>query len=100
MVKRMSSKERIQRMAEEARAEELEKTEKPKKKRATAVRKKTVTAATRLKIVWKVFDVNYKEVACFPYPEKEKAYLTASGLTEKKNKNHFVNEVSVPMEGD
>ena len=96
MVKRMSNKERIQQKAEEAAADEKEKTEK-KKKKATS-RKKATTATNRKKIVWKVFDNSYKEVACFPYPEKDKAYSTAEDLNRKKNKHHFVNDVSVPME--
>lgn len=93
----MSSKDRIRQMADEAAAGEKEKVE--KKNKTTTPRKKTAAATTnRRKIVWKVFDANYKEIACFPYPEKEKAYSTAEDLTIKKGKNHFVNNVNVPME--
>jgi len=96
MTTRMSNKERIQQKAAEAAAGKKEKTEKKKK----TTRKKATTTINRRKVVWKVFDSNYKEVACFPYPEKAKAYSTADVLTKKKNKIHFVNDVSVPMEDD
>jgi hypothetical protein len=95
MVKRMSNKERIQQKAEEAAAGIKEKTEKKEKK--TTSRKKATKAADRQKIVWKVFNDSFKEVDCFPYQEKVKAYSRAEELTRTKNKNYFVNEVSVPM---
>lgn len=94
MVKKMSNKDMIRQKAEEAAAGKKEKVEKKKK---TTTRKKAVATVSRRKIVWKVFDVSYKEVACFPYPEKDKAYTTAEDLTKKKNKSYFVNDVSVPM---
>ncbi len=89
MVKKMSSKERIQQKVEEATAGKKEKTEKKDKE--------TTTATNRRKIVWKVFDDSFKEVDCFPYPEKVEAYSRADELTRKKNNNYFVNEVCVPM---
>ncbi len=94
MVKRMSSKERIMQMAEEAAVGENAKTE--KKKKATT-RKKKVETIKRYKAVWKVFDAGYKEVACFPYSEKGEAHARAEDLTKKKNNNYFVNEIKVPM---
>ncbi len=98
----LNSKERIQRLAAEAeagRAEKAEKAEKAKKteKKKAAPRKKASDAVARQKIVWKVFDAGFKEVACFPYPEKAEAYLAVETLTKKKNKFHFVNEATVPM---
>lgn len=96
MVKRMSNKEKIQQLAEVAAAGKKEKTE--KKVRKTTIRKKAATVTNRQKIVWKVFDDSFKEVGCFHYTEKAKAYTTAEELTQKKSKNYFVNEVSVPME--
>ncbi|MDR4507796.1 MAG: hypothetical protein MRJ65_06095 [Candidatus Brocadiaceae bacterium] len=97
MIKKiLSNKERIQARAEEAAAGEMVKIEKKK----PAPRKKAAKSIMRQKVVWKVFDTNYKEVACFPYSEKTNAYSTAEGLTRKKNKSHFVNEVSVPLEDD
>ncbi|MGR3173717.1 MAG: hypothetical protein ACUZ8N_03875 [Candidatus Scalindua sp.] len=94
MVKRMTSKERIMQMAEEAAAGKEKKTE---KKKATT-RKKKVETIKRYKAVWKVFDAGYKEVACFPYSEKDEAHARAETLTKKKNNNHFVNEIKVLME--
>ncbi len=95
MVKRISNKERIQQKAEEAAAGIKEKMEKKVKK--TTSSKKATKATGRQKIVWKVFNDSFKEVDCFPYLEKEKAYLRATELTRTKNKNYFVNEVSVSM---
>ncbi len=95
MVKRMSNKEKIQQKAEEAAAGIKEKTEKKEKK--TTPSKKTTKPPGRKKIVWKIFNDSFKEVDCFPYHEKDKAYLRAAELTRTKNKNYFVNEVCVPM---
>ncbi len=98
MVKRMSNKERIQQKAEEAAAGIKEKTEKKVKKvKKTTPSKKTTKPPDRKKIVWKVFNDSFKEVDCFPYQEKDKAYLRAAELTRTKSKNYFVNEVCVPM---
>lgn len=53
--------------------------------------------AQRMKVVWKVFNSNYKELGCFPHPEKKKAYKMAE-VFEKKNKGkHYVNAVRVKM---
>lgn len=50
-----------------------------------------------MKVVWKVFNSNYKELGCFPHPEKKKAYKMAE-VFEKKNKGkHYVNAVRVKM---
>jgi len=94
MAKRMSSKEKILQMAEEAAAGIKEKSEKKKK---AAPRKKKVETIKRYKAVWKVFSDSYKEVACFPYSEKDEAYARADELTKKKNNNYFVNEIKVSM---
>ncbi len=91
----MSNKEKILRLAEEAAAGIKEKSEKKKK---TTTRKKATPTIKRYKAVWKVFNDSHKEVACFPYSEKDEAYARADGLTKKKNNNHFVNEIKVPME--
>ncbi len=97
MVKRMTSKERILRLAQDAAAGKEKKTE--KKKKATT-RKKKVETIKRHKAVWKVFDAGYKEVACFPYSEKDEANAKAKDLTKKKNNNYFVNEIKVPMKDE
>jgi len=107
----MSNKARIQQKAEEAAAADDESTAKKKvakkkvtKKKATKkkvtgkkVSKKAAAAGQRLKVVWKVFNANYKEVGCFPYPEKKKAYKMAQSLDKKNKGNHFVNAAKVPM---
>ena len=53
-----------------------------------------------MKFVWKVFNGNFKEVACFLYPDKAKAEATAVQLARKTGKEHFVNSVKVPMGAD
>ncbi len=83
-------------MAEEAAAGTKEKS---KKKKATP-RKKKVETIKRYKAVWKVFNDSYKEVACFPYSEKDEAHTKADDLTKKKNNKYFVNEIKVPMEDE
>ncbi len=97
MVKRMTSKERIMQMAEEAAAGEEKKAEKKKK---PTTRKKKVETIKRYKAVWKVFDAGYKEVACYPYSEKDEAQTRAKDLAKKKNNNYFVNEIKVPMKDE
>ena len=94
MTNRMSSKERIRQLADESVAKEQEKKE---KKTKTPTGKKEAVTVKQNKIVWKVFDAGYKEMACFPFPEKEKAYEAAEDLSKKNSKKYFVNNVSVPM---
>ncbi len=94
MVKKMTSKERILQMAEEAIAGTKKK---PEKKKKATTRKKKVETIKRYKAVWKVFDAGYKEVACFPYSEKDEAHAKAEDLTKKKKNKYFVNEIKVPM---
>jgi len=94
MVKKiLSEKEEIQSKVDET---VKGKTVKAEKKKATSA-KKTTKSITRKKVVWKVFDNNFKEVACFSHLEKTEAYSAADALTVKKKKSHFVNEVNVPM---
>jgi len=99
MTKRMSNKARIQQKAEEAAATKKEKATKKKVTKKKAVKKKvskkTAVAGQKLKVVWKVFNSNYKEVGCFPYPEKKKAYKMAEDLDKKNKSKHFVNAVKV-----
>ena len=98
MVKRMTSKERIQQMAEEAEAGEEVKAEK-KKKKATTTKKTAKSIIKREKVVWKIFDAGYKEVACFPYSQKDEAFAKLEERKQKKSTvNFFINEVKVPME--
>ncbi|MHC4138730.1 MAG: hypothetical protein ACYSR1_02540 [Planctomycetota bacterium] len=100
MVKRVSSKERLQQMAEEAEAGEELKAEK-KKKKATTTKKVAKSIIKREKVVWKIFDASYKEVACFPYAQKDDAFAKLEERKQKKSTvNYFINEVKVPMEDD
>ena len=100
MVKRMTSKERLQQMAEEAAAGEEQKAEK-KKKKATTTKKVAKSIIKREKVVWKIFDASYKEIACFPYAQKDEAFAKLEERKLKKSTvNFFINEVKVPMEDD
>ena len=97
MVKKiLSEKEEIQSKVDETVKGKTVKAVKAVKKKATSA-KKTTKSITRKKVVWKVFDNNFKEVACFSHLEKTEAYSAADALTVKKKKSHFVNEVNVPM---
>ena len=102
MAKRSSNRERIQRRAQEAALAAEEK--KAKKKRAGTKKKRAGATKTappqRMKFVWKVFNNNVREVACFPYPEKAQAEAKAAELTKKTGKEHFVNSIKVPMADD
>ena len=102
MAKRMSNRERIDRMAAENAAAEEEKKVKKKttKKKTTSAGKKKTTSSGRQKIVWKVLDSSFKEVAEFPFPEKDASEAEAARLTTDKGKEHFVKRVGVPMEDD
>ena len=104
---RMSSRDRIERLAAEADIAAREKSEaareraETKTKSATKSTKKkagSVASASRQKVVWKIFNVNYKEVAVFPYAQKQDADAMAAKLTTESGQSHFVNSVKVPLE--
>ncbi len=99
MPKRLSNRERIERRAQEAALKAEEKKAAKKKRKRAGTAKKT-EPPQRMKIVWKVFDNNIKEVACFPYPEKDQADARAAQLTKKTGKEYFVNAIKVPMTDD
>ncbi len=97
----MTSKERLQQMAEEAAAGEEAKAEKKTKKAATTKKKVAKSIIKREKVVWKIFDASYKEVACFPYSQKDEAFAKLEERKLKKSgTTFFINEVKVPMEED
>ena len=104
MAKKMSNKERIQRQAMEAEAEEKAKAEKkaekktPKARAPRAEKKTEKEKSTRLKVVWVIFDDRFKEVRTFPYAEKAAAEAKAAQLTEKSGKEHVVNPIKVPVD--
>jgi hypothetical protein len=97
MAKRLSNKQRIERMAEEVAIEAEEKEAKPVVRKASSSRK-TAPKPKRMKFVWSVVDANSKEIASYPYPAKDEAEARAAELSEKTGKTHTVNCVRVPME--
>ncbi len=103
MAKRLSNRQRIERMAEEASIEAEDKEQPAEEKEPkTRVRKasgsrKTAPKQKRMKLIWTVVDANSKEIASFPYPAKDEAQARASELSEKTGKAHTVNSVRVPM---
>lgn len=104
MAKRLSNRQRIERMAEEASIEAedkeqgAEETEPKTRVRRASASRKTSPKPKRMKLVWKVVDANSKEVASFPYPAKDEAQARAAELSEKTGKAYRVDSVRVPME--
>ena len=99
MAKRLSNRQRIERMAEEASIEAEDKEPKPGVRKASRSRK-TAPKQKRMKFIWSVVNENSKEIASFPYPAKSEAEARASELSEKTGKAHTVNCVRVPMGDD
>lgn len=108
MANRLSNRERIQRRAMEVEAKEKEREEKKAAKQAgggeakkrvrTAAKKKEAAPQERLKVVWTVYDDRLKEVASFPYPQKEAADEKAAALTQKSGREHVVRPSKVPTD--
>ncbi len=96
MVMKPSSRERFERRAREL-ALVAAKNPDSGTPRKTRVRAKRVVVPKRVKLVWKVFNEGFKEMACFPYPEESRAREKAAALTKKTGKTHFVNGVKVAM---
>jgi HJR/Mrr/RecB family endonuclease len=99
MAKRLSNRQRIERMAEEASIEAEDKETKAVV-RKTSRSRKAAPKQVRMKIVWKVLDENSREIASFPYPEEAKAQARAAELSEKTGKTHMVDRARVPMADD
>ncbi|MGE5296612.1 MAG: hypothetical protein ACM3VT_17465 [Solirubrobacterales bacterium] len=106
MAKRLSNRQRIERMAEEASVEAEEKEQgaeekepKPRVRKASSSRK-AAPKPIRMKIVWKVLDDKSKEIAVFPYPKEDEAKARAAELSEKTGKTHTVDRARVPMGDD
>ncbi|HAK93574.1 MAG TPA: hypothetical protein DCM87_00830 [Planctomycetes bacterium] len=96
MAMRLSNRERIKRRAMEfARAAEEKEVRPPRK---SSPRAKRVVAPKRVKLVWKVFNEGFKEMACFPYSKEAEAKEKAAALAKRTGKAHFVNGVKVAME--
>ena len=118
MASRMSTQDRIERMALEAEAAETEKVEQAKvkaKAKATAKRKagprkkaparkpaprKKSGAKGRVKIVWTVGVPAGKSLSVFHYREKAEAQAEADKLSSKKGTLHIVRSERQPMEAD
>ncbi|MCU0914921.1 MAG: hypothetical protein MUC88_10200 [Planctomycetes bacterium] len=96
MAKRLSNKQRIERMAEEASIKAEDTAPKTEVRKASRSRKAAPTRQ-RMKFVWSVVDENAKEMASFPYREKPEAEARAAELSAKTGKAHTVNAVRVPM---
>jgi len=96
MAKRLSNRQRIERMAEEASIKAEEKEPQPEVRKAPRSRK-TAPTPKRMKFIWTVVDEKSKEIASFPYPGKGDAEARAAELSEKTGKAHTVNLVRVPM---
>ncbi len=99
MARRLSNKQRIERMAEEASIEAEEKEPKTPVRKASGSRR-TAPKPKRMKFVWSVVDENSKEIASFPYPAKGEAEARAAELSAKTGKVHKVDCVRVPMGDD
>jgi hypothetical protein len=99
MMKRLSNKERIERMAEEASINVEDQEPKTDVRKASRSRK-TLPIRKRMKFVWRVVDWNSKQIASFPYAGESDAQARASELSEKTGKAHTVSRVRVPMESD
>ena len=99
MAKRLSNRERIERMAEEASIKAEDKEPKTGVRKASGSRK-TAPKQKRMKFIWSVVNENSKEIASFPYLGKCEAEARASELSEKTGKAHTVNCVRVPMADD
>jgi hypothetical protein len=106
MAKRLSNRQRIERMAEEASVEAQDKEQgtedtEPKPPVRKAPRsKKAAPKQARMKLVWRVVDSNAREVSSFPYREKPQADARAAELSQKTGKTHAVTSVAVPMGDD
>jgi len=102
MPRRMSSRERLERLQAEKAAEQREKEEKkaarkPAKKSSTGSRKKKAAAPGRMKMVWAVCKANGEIVETFPYPKKAEAKETAERMSASGRTDYIVKPEKVPM---
>ena len=72
MAKRLSNRQRIERMAEEVSIKTEDKEPKTGVRKASGSRK-TSPKQKRMKFMWRVVDESSKEKASFPYPAKGEA---------------------------
>ncbi|MFI5402882.1 MAG: hypothetical protein ACHQ1G_08100 [Planctomycetota bacterium] len=93
MPRRMSNRDRIDRMREEADAKAKEK---PAPKEPKAKKGAAPAPTGRMKIVWAVCAVNGSIVRTFPYPQKESAEAEVKRLSEEKP--HHLRAEKVPFD--
>jgi len=103
MPRRMSSRERIDKLRAENEAAEIEKETKRKKKaaappKAKATRKKKVAAPVRMKMTWAVVRLGGDIIESYPYPQKAEAEAHAGRLNRDKPGDYIVRPERVPME--
>lgn len=108
MAGRMSNRDRIDQMRQEADAAAKEKAAAKALKAAekaaagpTARKAATKGAPTRargrVRIVWNVCDPSGKEVQQFPYAQEAEAIACAQQLTASNGRTHFVKKAEVPF---
>ncbi|MCK6461813.1 MAG: hypothetical protein L6Q95_18185 [Planctomycetes bacterium] len=95
---RMSNRDRIAKMQEEAAATEREREAKAKTARKEPKAKKGAPVAPvgRMKIVWAVCAVNGSIVKTFPYPQKAAAEAEVARLSEQAP--HHLRAEKVPLD--
>ncbi len=101
MAHKFSNRERIHRRALEAEIDAQESAEREAAKAASAGRRrKDSPASARVKLAWRIYAPQYKEIATFPFKERAQADAEAARLTEKTGKPHVVKSVRVPVAKD
>lgn len=96
MVRRLSNRERIRKMAEEAAARAKER--KAGKKRVPSSRSSKNLKKPRMRAIWGVFNNAYRLVSSFPYNSKADAEAKASELARENKSTYIVELVKKPME--
>ncbi len=107
MPRRVSSRDRLERLQAEKAAEQREKEEKKVAKKASPAKpkpkakagsRKKAAASVRMKLVWAVCKANGDIVDTFPYPEKAEAKATAERMSAAGRPDFIVKPEKVPME--
>ncbi len=98
MAKRTSNKDRIRNKALEADAKAEEKKKAAAEPKAKKEKVTSQKASVRLMVLWKVYNPLFKEVAAFPYRDKDKAEAKAAELSKKYGKEYTVRDDKVPMD--
>ena len=95
---RMSNRDRIARMAEEAKAAAAEKLAKKEAKPAAKKPTRSRGKDARMKIVWEICNAHGRGVRIFAYPEKDAAAAAAAELTKSTGHPHELRATKVPMD--